>query len=132
MQDATPAALVSHTVSRDGKAQIIEMHLAVEPDVLMGGGSAYFLPQATPGSKRKDDKDMIAAFRDAGYTLATSATELKEAVAVHAEGGKVLGLFNTGNMDTTPDIRQLKKGTVDDFPDQPLVADMTQAALDVL
>lgn len=132
VQDATPAALVSHTVSRDDKAQITEMHLAVEPDVLMGGGSAYFLPQATPGSKRKDDKDMIAAFRDAGYTLATSATELKDAVAGHAEGGKVLGLFNTGNMDTTLDIRQLKKGTVDDFPDQPLVADMTQAALDVL
>ncbi len=132
VQDATPAALVSHTVSRNDKAEITEMHLAVEPDLLFGGGSAYFLPQSTPGSKRKDDKDMIAAFRDAGYAVATSATELQQAVADHQEGGKVLGLFNTGNLDTTLDIRQLKKGTVDTFPDQPLVADMTRAALGVL
>lgn len=132
VQDATPAAIVSHTVSRNDKAEITEMHLAVEPDLLFGGGSAYFLPQATPGSKRKDDKDMVAAFRDKGYALATSATELQQAVADHAEGGKILGLFNTGNLDTTLDIRQLKKGTVEDFPDQPLVADMTRAALEVL
>jgi len=132
VQDATPAAIVSHTVSRDDKAEITEMHLVVEPDVLMGGGSAYFLPQSTPGSKRTDDKDMIAAFKDAGYTLATSGTELQQAVADHKEGGKILGLYNTGNMDTTLDIRQLKKGTVDKFPDQPLVADMTRAALEVL
>ena len=123
VQDATPAAIVSHTVSRNDKAEITEMHLAVEPDLLFGGGSAYFLPQATPGSKRKDDKDMIAAFKDKGYALATSATELSQAVTDHQEGGKILGLFNTGNLDTTLDIRQLKKGTVADFPDQPLVAD---------
>ncbi|MFT4011922.1 MAG: alkaline phosphatase [Paracoccus sp. (in: a-proteobacteria)] len=132
VQDATPAALVSHTVSRDDKPEITEMHLAVGPDLLFGGGSAYFLPQSTPGSKRKDDKDMIAAFKDAGYALATSATELQQAAADHKPGGKVLGLFNTGNLDTTLDIRQLKKGTVEKFPDQPLVADMTRAALDIL
>ena len=53
---------------------------------------------------------MIAAFKDAGYALATSGTELKQAVADHKDGGKILGLYNTGNMDTTLDIRQLKKG----------------------
>jgi alkaline phosphatase len=132
VQDATPAAIVAHTISRNDKAEITEMHFAVQPDVLMGGGSAYFLPQSTPGSKRKDDQDFIAKFKDAGYAFATSAEELKKAVADHAEGGKLLGLFNTGNMDTTLDIRQLKKGTVDKFPDQPLVADMTRAALDIL
>lgn len=131
VQDATPAAVVSHTRSRNDKPEITEMHFAVAPEVLMGGGSAYFLPQSTPGSKRVDDKDMIAEFQGAGYTLATSATELQQAVADHSDG-KILGLFNTGNLDTTLDIRQLKKGTVEQFPDQPLVADMTRAALDVL
>ncbi|HMQ94291.1 MAG TPA: alkaline phosphatase [Amaricoccus sp.] len=131
VQDATPAAVVSHTRSRNDKPEITEMHFAVAPEVLMGGGSAYFLPQSTPGSKRVDDKDMIAEFQGAGYTLATSATELQQAVADHTDG-KILGLFNTGNLDTTLDIRQLKKGTVEQFPDQPLVADMTRAALDVL
>jgi len=131
LQDATPAAVVSHTVSRNDKPEIVEMHYAVQPDVLMGGGSAYFLPQATPGSKRKDDKDFVAKFKESGYALATNADEMKKLAAEHKDG-KLLGLFNTGNMDTTLDIRQLKKGTVDKFPDQPLVAEMTQAALDVL
>jgi alkaline phosphatase len=131
LQDATPAAVVSHTVSRNDKPEIVEMHFAVQPDVLMGGGSAYFLPQSTPGSKRKDDKDYVAKFKETGYALATTGTEMKKLAAEHKDG-KLLGLFNTGNMDTTLDIRQLKKGTVDKFPDQPLVAEMTQAALDVL
>lgn len=131
LQDATPAAVVSHTISRNDKPEIVEMHYAVQPDVLMGGGSAYFLPQTTPGSKRKDDQDYIARFKESGYALATTATEMKQLASEHKDG-KLLGLFNTGNMDATLDIRQLKKGTVEKFPDQPLVAEMTQAALDVL
>lgn len=131
LQDATPAAIVSHTVSRNDKPEIVEMHHAVNPEVLMGGGSAYFLPQSTAGSKRKDDKDYVAKFKESGYALATTAEEMKKLAAEHKDG-KLLGLFNTGNMDTTLDIRQLKKGTVDKFPNQPLVAEMTQAALDVL
>lgn len=131
VEDATPAAVVAHTVSRNDKAEIVEMHYAVQPDVLMGGGSAYFLPQSAPGSKRKDDKDYIARFKSAGYALASNAAEMKRLAAGHSKG-KLLGLFNSGNLDTSLDIRQLKKGTVSQFPDQPLVADMTQAALDVL
>jgi alkaline phosphatase len=43
--------------------------------------------------------------------------------------GKILGLFHTGNMDTTLDREFLKKGTVDKFPNQPGLVDMTKAAL---
>src|SRR5690606_36209028 len=83
-----------------------------------------------PGSKRKDDKDFIAMYRDAGYTLATSAAELEAAAGSNT--GKVLGLFHTGNMDTTLDRQFLKKGTVEKFPDQPGLVDMVQSALDQL
>ncbi|MEG4642907.1 alkaline phosphatase [Paracoccus sp. APAP_BH8] len=131
LQDATPAAVVSHTISRNDKPEITEMLFAIRPDVIMGGGSAYFLPQSTPGSSRKDDQDFIAKFQEAGYTLATTAEEMRQAAAAHTDG-KLLGLFNTGNLDTTLDIRQLKKGTVETFPDQPILADMTRAALDIL
>ncbi len=65
LQDATPAAVVAHTRKRGDKAEINGMLFDVKPDVLLGGGSAYFLPQATAGSKRKDDKDYIAMFKDA-------------------------------------------------------------------
>ena len=130
IEDATPAAVVSHTRLRADKDKIVGMFFDVKPDVILGGGSAYFLPQATPGSKRKDDTDYIALFKDAGYAIATDRTELQAAKGTNQD--KLLGLFHTGNMDVTLDREFLKKGTVDKFPNQPGLVDMTQAALDKL
>ncbi len=130
LEDATPAALASHTRNRNDKADIVEMLFDVKPDVLLGGGSAYFLKADVPGSKRKDDKDFIQIFQDAGYKLATSASELKAAAGNNT--GKLLGLFHTGNMDYELDRDFLKKGTVEKFPDQPGLVDMTRTALDEL
>ncbi|MCJ8054746.1 alkaline phosphatase [Shinella curvata] len=130
VEDATPAALVSHTRKRADKAEIVGMMFDVKPDVLFGGGSAYFLGKDVPGSKRKDDKDYIAEFKNAGYALATDKTELAAAAGSNQE--KLLGLFHTGNMDVTLDREFLKKGTVEKFPNQPGLVDMTQAALDKL
>ncbi|KQS75363.1 alkaline phosphatase [Rhizobium sp. Leaf384] len=127
IEDATPAAVVAHTRKRADKADIVGMFYAVQPDVILGGGSAYFLPQATPGSKRKDDKDYIQLFKDAGYALATDKTELAASSGTNA--AKLLGLFHTGNMDTVLDRDFLKKGTVAKFPNQPGLVDMTNAAL---
>ncbi|SIR08490.1 alkaline phosphatase [Rhizobium sp. RU35A] len=127
VEDATPAAVVAHTRARGDKAEIAGMFYDVKPEVVLGGGSAYFLPKSVAGSKRKDDKDFIALFKEAGYTLATTKDELAK-----ADGDKVLGLFHTGNMDTVLDRLQLKKGTVEKFPNQPGLVDMTRAALDKL
>lgn len=127
IEDATPAAVVAHTRRRADKAEIVGMIYDVKPEIVLGGGSAYFLGKATPGSKRKDDKDYIQLFKDAGYTLATDKTEL--AAASGTNTGKILGLFHTGNMDTLLDREFLKKGTVADFPNQPGLVEMTTAAL---
>lgn len=127
LQDATPAAIVSHTRKRGDKAEITGMMFDVKPDVVLGGGSAYFLGKDVPGSKRKDDKDYIKLFKEAGYTLATDKSELEKAEGSNT--GKLLGLFHTGNMDTLLDRNFLKKGTVDKFPNQPGLVDMTKAAL---
>lgn len=125
IEDATPAAVVAHTRRRADKAEIVGMLYDVKPDVILGGGSAYFLDKSVPGSKRKDDKDYIKAFKDAGYSLATSQSELAKAPA----SGKLLGLFHTADMDVALDRMFLKKGTVAKFPDQPGLVDMTEAAL---
>jgi len=130
VEDATPAALVSHTRKRADKAEIVGMLLDVKPDALLGGGSAYFLGKDVPGSKRKDDKDYINEFKNAGYALATDTTELAAAAGSNQE--RLLGLFHTGNMDVTLDREFLKKGTVDKFPNQPGLVEMTKAALDKL
>lgn len=130
LQDATPAAVVSHTRKRGDKAEIVGMFHDVLPEVMLGGGSAYFLKSDIPGSKRKDNKDYIQLFRDAGYALATTGEELAQAAGTNSD--KLLGLFHTGNMDTWLDRNQLKKGTVEKFPDQPGLVDMTTAALNQL
>jgi alkaline phosphatase len=130
LEDATPAAVVAHTRKRADKADIVGMFHDVLPEVMLGGGSAYFLKSDVPGSKRKDDKDYVQIFRDSGYALASTRSELDAAAA--SNSGKLLGLFHTGNMDTWLDRNQLKKGTVDKFPDQPGLVDMTRVALEQL
>ncbi|SCM75720.1 Alkaline phosphatase [uncultured Pleomorphomonas sp.] len=128
LEDATPAAVVSHTRKRADKPEIVDMFWNVKPEVVLGGGSAYFLSKDVPGSKRKDDKDYIKLFQEAGYKLATDKTKLEAA----ASADKILGLFHTGNMDYALDRLQLKKGTVDKFPNQPGLVEMTKVALDSL
>jgi alkaline phosphatase len=131
VEDATPAGMVAHTRRRADKDIITEQLFLSRADVIMGGGSAYFLPQKTPGSKRKDDNDFVDLFARDGFRIATTDAEMKAAAANPATT-RLLGLFHPDNMDGALDRRFLKKGTVDKFPNQPDVADMTRAALEVL
>ena len=129
LEDATPAAIVSHTRRRADKNKIAGMLYEVKPDVLLGGGSAYFLPKSVPGSKRKDDINYIEKFKADGYQLVTTNTELTH---IAKDTKQLLGLFHTGNMDTVLDRRFLKTEATKKFPDQPDLTTMTQTALDVL
>ena len=131
IEDATPAAMVAHTRRRAAYDEIIEQYFVARPEVLMGGGSANFLPQAMAGSKRKDDIDQIARFREAGYKVATTSGELN-ALAAKSDTRKLLGLFATGNMDGVLDRKFLKGGGVRKFPEQPDLTEQVQAALNVL
>jgi alkaline phosphatase len=130
IQDATPAAMVAHTRRRAEYDQIVEQYFAARPDVLLGGGSANFLPKAASG-KRKDDVDYIARFKEAGYPYATTAGELN-ALAAKPETRQLLGLFAAGNMDGALDRKFLKGGGVKKFPEQPDLTEQVQAALNVL
>jgi alkaline phosphatase len=131
LEDATPAGMFAHTRRRSDKDVIAEQMFLSGADVVMGGGSAYFLPKSTPGSKRKDDNDYVELYRRTGYRIATTDGEMKAAARDPATR-KLFGVFHPDNMDGALDRRFLKKGTVDRFPEQPDVADMTRAAIDVL
>ncbi len=131
IEDATPASVVSHTRRRADKADIVGMFWDVRPDVILGGGSAYFLPQGVPGSKRKDQTNYIEMFKQDGYQFVTDRTELNDAVKGKAPQ-KLLGLFHTGNMDGWIDRHQWKGNTVKKFPNQPDLTDSFNAAVKVL
>jgi alkaline phosphatase len=127
IEDATPAGMVAHTRQRADYDDIVKMFFAVQPDVIMGGGSPNFLPTSA-GGKRTDNVDYVKSFADAGYKFVSTKTEL----ATAAEASKLLGLFNTGNIDGALDRFFLKKGTVSRFPDQPDLTDQVRISLDIL
>lgn len=116
--DATPAAFSLHAKSRRDSQGLVDQYLALEPDVLMGGGADYFLPEGVPGGKRKDGRDIIAAFRAGGYQVVRNTAELKAAT-----GAKLLGLFADEDMDFEIDRDPAK---------EPTTAEMAAAALRIL
>ena len=128
IEDATPAAVLAHTRRRAAYDEIVEQFFAAKPDVLMGGGAAHFRPKGTPGGRRADDRDYIAMFRAAGYTVARTATEMKAAVSA----SKLLGLFTDFNMDGALDRKFIKTGTAKTYPDQPDLTDQVRTSLDIL
>ena len=115
IEDATPAAMFAHTRRRAEYDRIVEQLFAAQPDVIMGGGLANFLPKSSHGSKRKDETDFIEHFRDAGYGLAATAAQMN-ALADAPATTKLLGLFHLGNMDGALDRKFLKRGTTSRFP----------------
>lgn len=116
--DATPAAFSVHAKSRGDFAQLVDQFLALEPDVLMGGGADHFLPESMPGGKRKDGKNQIAAFRAKGWQVVRNTAELKA-----ASSSRLLGLFADEDMDFEIDRDPVR---------QPTTAEMTAAALKAL
>jgi alkaline phosphatase len=131
IEDATPAGMVAHTRRRKDYDDIVKMFFELKPEVILGGGSAHFFP-ASAGGKRKDGEDYVRKFEDAGYKFVATNTELKAATAPGSNATKLLGLFNTSNIDGALDRFFLKKGTVAKFPDQPDLTDQLRAALSIL
>ncbi|MBI4488858.1 MAG: alkaline phosphatase, partial [Deltaproteobacteria bacterium] len=86
--DASPAAFAGHVPDRKLYSPIIDQYLKLEPELLMGGGRDQFLPRSQPGSRRKDDTDVIASFQKQGYVYVSNKQELAQ-----ARGSKLLGLF---------------------------------------
>ena len=131
LEDATPAAVVAHTRRRADKQYIADQLLASKAEVILGGGSAYFYPQSTKGSKRKDENNLVESFKVEGYQTVFTKQELL-AAATNKNTKKLFGVFHPDNMDGSLDRFFLKKNTVPQYPNQPDLTEMTQSAIDVL
>lgn len=93
---ATPASFGSHVKSRKMEPEIAQQLIANRINVLLGGGRKHFLPQSDPAGGRKDDVDLLAQARAAGYTLVRTGSELRSTEEAH-----VLGLFQFDALTTT-------------------------------
>jgi len=160
--DATPAAWAVHTANRGAGTGIVDQFLdeatkSSNLTVLLGGGRKWFLPSTTPGSARANStdyvlpaelasgwniapgkldatRDLIPEFQTAGFTYAANATQLR---ASAAGASKLLGLFALSNMNVAVDKVDGRRGNPSvvnefGFPDQPMLDEMTEAALAVL
>lgn len=95
-------------------------------DIVAGWGAAK-------GAK-DPQRDLIADFERAGYAYASDASTLKQ---LAGKADKLLGLFAYSNMNVAYDKIGGRRGTSSvvaeyGFPDQPMLDEMTAAALDVL
>ncbi|HMW47382.1 MAG TPA: alkaline phosphatase, partial [Cellvibrionaceae bacterium] len=158
--DATPAANAVHTSNRGAGTGIVDQFFddanKTGLTVLMGGGRKWFLPNGTPGSARAASSDyslpadiisawgvsagavdparnLISDFQNSGWTYASDLTSLNAA----GNPNKLLGLFAYSNMNVALDKIAGRRGNgavVNDFgfPNQPMLDEMTQKALDVL
>jgi alkaline phosphatase len=131
IEDATPAAMVAHVRRRSDYDEIVRAFHAARPEVMLGGGSGFFLPRSDAAGRRKDEENYLEKFKALGYRFAGTAAEMKAAAADRATT-RLLGLFHPGNLDGALDRVVLKKGTVPKYPDQPDLAEQTRAAIGIL
>ena len=102
LSHATPGGFSAHRDSRADEIDIAaDQALRVQPDVLLGGGAAYYRARGEAGSLRDDD-GLIEPMRADGYDVVEDAAAL---AAAGAPDGRLLGLFADksalGNPDAT-------------------------------
>lgn len=127
---ATPATTYAHVCNRNGEntiaAQMVPNTASFNAalgdgiDVVLGGGLRHFLPTSVSNGRRTDNRNLVEEMKTAGYQYVTNTGEL---LATPNTTGKLLGLFNTSDMnyelDRNPQV-------------EPSLSEMTGKAIDVL
>lgn len=112
---ATPAGFASSEPKRDNE-EGIALQYKGKVDFILGGGQKFFLP-----NKRKDKRDVVGEYKQAGYQYAATKQELMAA----SKSKPLLGLFSDSHVPYTIDQMQMATPP-------PTLADMTQFTLDAL
>jgi len=134
---ATPAAFVSHNISRHNEAEIALDFLASEVEFLAGGGIRYFIPSNSRPrfkdvrgndlySKRKDNFNLVGKFMEKGYQAyigMQGATEFTDADFTKME--KVLAIFDNSHLPY--EIERRHK-----FKSVPSLARIVESGIEVL
>ncbi|MCC5922499.1 MAG: alkaline phosphatase [Crocinitomicaceae bacterium] len=115
---ATPASFCVTQPHRSMQEEIAEDYLALRFDVMLGGGAKYFKKNT-----RKDGKDLLKSFKDAGFYVAEDKNNLN---ALKSENKPVLGVFDEEGLPYT--IDQMADATLQKAI--PTLAEMTKFAID--
>lgn len=116
---ATPAGFSANMPYRYMEDEIAEQYSKRNYDLLMGGGRRHFSPES-----REDGKDLYAVFKENGYSIAKTKSELQNV----ATDSKLLGLFYDSHLPYMVDHNsssELQESV-------PTLAEMTATALNKL
>lgn len=147
---ATPGATYAHVAERNWESdadlpgalragackdiarQLLDYARGTGIDVVLGGGLNKFLPAAKPDPRypnargaRMDGRNLMADWRKAEPDTAFVSTGSELAALDTAKTGKLVGLFNGDHLSYEYD-------RVADKEDEPSLAEMTRAAINVL
>ena len=97
--DPTLAAFYTHDTDHQNHDQYAaELVDRVKPELILAGGSQYFLPDTQPGGERQDNRDlfneMVGTPKGDKYTLLRSAEDLQNDLSWST--GRVAGFFTYG------------------------------------
>lgn len=160
VQDATPAALMAHVAQRSckgpeetiekcsadalekgGSGSIAEQSLNVRPDLILGGGRAYFEQAALAGQWK--GQTLLDQAKNRGYQLISDRSQLHALNSANQQH-PVLGLFAANDMPVNWDgPKATHNGHLDGAPavcqpnakrpdNQPSLKEMTQKAISLL
>lgn len=115
---ATPASFAAHVPRRSMENEIAAEMMTQGIEVLLGGGRSNFIPESQ-GGRRADARNLFAEAEAAGTLVLTDAADFDPATL----RTPVLGLFADSHLAYEIDR---------DATNQPSLAEMTRAALDLL
>jgi alkaline phosphatase len=127
-------AFLARVDAREDESEIAEQILAARPNVILGGGEAFFLPRGVQGvhgeGQRTDGRNLVEEARAAGYTVVRTKDEL---AALPPDTSRVLGLFAREETFNEADEATLKKRGLDVFqPQAPRFEEMIRVAMTIL
>ncbi|GEP51332.1 alkaline phosphatase [Flavobacterium noncentrifugens] len=114
---ATPAGFCVNSKSRNSQEDIAAQYLDLGFDIMMGGGNQYFA-----SDKRKDKKDMYAAYASKGYQVVKTRAEMMAA----SLDKPVIGVFADDALPYYVD----RNNDADLKNSVPSLAEMAQKAID--
>lgn len=98
---ATPAGFSVQSEDRDREDEIAAKYLDSGVDILMGGGSRHFDPEA-----REDGRDLFKEFEGKGYYVARESEDL---LGTRRYSGRILGTFSDSHIPYLLDRPSLSK-----------------------
>jgi alkaline phosphatase len=132
--DAGTGVFLASVRTRKNYTEIARQMLEAKPDVMLGGGESYFLPESVTGrfgkGLRTDGRNLIEEAKAMGYTVVLTRDELR---AVPTGTRRVLGLFAaTDTFFDDTEEEKAKAGTPYYEETAPTYAEMIEKALEIL